>query len=154
MGLPMGSVLAIDPGTRHTGLAIADALRASIEPLETLHAPGESEALLAWLDGILAERTVAAILVGIPLHADGSESERSLAIRRFAPTLAARFRQVTVLLRNEHLTTKEAEARLYEAGYRGDKMRARSDSWAAAVILEEWVREGEPLEEQVLPALP
>ena len=30
-------------------------------------------------------------------------------------------------------------------------MRSRSDSWAAAVILEEWVREGEPLELRVEP---
>jgi putative Holliday junction resolvase len=149
-GLPMGGVLALDPGTRHTGIAVADALRASIEPLETFHGPGESEALLATLDALESERTLAAILVGLPLHADGSDSDRCAPIRAFASRLAARYPRLAIVLRDEHLTTKEAEARLHEAGFSGEAMRSRSDSWAAAVILEEWVREGEPLEGRVL----
>lgn len=147
----MGTVLALDPGSRHTGLAVADALRASIEPLEPFHGPGESDALLQALEAHAEERTVAAILVGLPLHADGSDSDRCKPIRAFATRLAARFPHAAILLRDEHLTTKEAEARLHEAGYTGDAMRSRSDSWAAAVILEEWVREGEPLELRVEP---
>ena len=113
--------------------------------------PWTGWSLLQALEAHAEERTVAAILVGLPLHADGSDSDRCKPIRAFATRLAARFPHAAILLRDEHLTTKEAEARLHEAGYTGDAMRSRSDSWAAAVILEEWVREGEPLELRVEP---
>lgn len=151
-GLAMGSVLALDPGSKHTGIAVADALRTVVLPLETFHGPGESEALLLALGKLVAERPVVALLVGLPLHADGSDSARATAIRAFAPRLAQAFPKLVVLLRDEHLTTKEAEQRLYEAGFHGRDLRAKSDSWAAAVILEEWIESGEPLSEQVRPA--
>lgn len=144
-----GGVLAIDPGARHTGFAVADALRISVEPLGTFHGDGDSEDLMDHVQALLDERTVAALLVGLPLHADGAESERSKTTRAFAARLAARFPRVLVVLRDEHLTTKEAEAQLHEAGYRGQDLRDRSDAWAAKVLLEEWIRVGEPLDTAV-----
>lgn len=143
--LPTGSVLAIDPGSKHTGFAISDPLRLIIEPLDTWHGPGESKALLDAIDALTAERTIGVILMGLPLHSDGRESERSRAIRAFVPQLKGRFQDLRIILRDEHLSTKEAEMRLYDAGYRGQEIRDRSDSWAAMVILEEWLRLGEPV---------
>lgn len=143
--VPTGSVLAIDPGSKHTGFAISDPLRLIIQPLETWHGPGESDALLSAIDHLAEDRQLGVILMGLPLHADGADSERSRVIRAFVLKLQARFPQLLVILRDEHLSTKEAEVRLYDAGYRGQEIRDRSDSWAAMVILEEWVRLGEPL---------
>jgi putative Holliday junction resolvase len=144
VSLGPGSVIAIDPGAKHTGFAVADALRIAVEPLDTFHGDGESEALVDHVQGLVDERSVAALIVGLPLHQDGSESERSKAARAFADRLRARFPRIPVILRDEHLTTKEAEAQLHEAGYRGAELRARSDAWAAKVLLEEWIRLGEP----------
>jgi putative holliday junction resolvase len=143
----MGSVIAIDPGARHTGFAVADALRVSVEPLDTFHGDGDSEAMLDHVQGLVDERTVAALLVGLPLHQDGKESDRSIATRSLAERLRGRFPKLPVILRDEHLTTKEAEMRLHEAGYRGKEVRDLSDSWAAKILLEEWIRTGEPASE-------
>jgi putative Holliday junction resolvase len=143
--LPPGSALAIDPGSKHTGFAISDPLRLIIQPLETWHGPGESEALLRAIDALAVDRQLGVILIGLPLNADGSDSARSVLIRAFAPKLQAHFKDLKVIMRNEHLSTKEAEVRLHDAGYRGAEIRERSDSWAAMVILEEWVLLGEPV---------
>lgn len=142
---PTGSVLAVDPGSKHTGFAISDPLRLIIQPLDAWHGPGESDALLAAIDDMMNDRKIAVILMGLPLHADGKDSGRSREIRDFMPKFIGRFPNQLVILRDEHLSTKEAEVRLYDAGYRGQEIRDRSDSWAAMVILEEWVRLGEPL---------
>ncbi len=145
--LGMGSVIAIDPGAKHTGFAVADALRISVEPLDTFHGDGDSDAMLDHVQKLVDERTVAAILVGLPLHQDRKESERSIAARALADRLRARFPKLRVILRDEHLTTKEAEMRLHEAGYRGQELRDLSDAWAAKILLEEWIRTGEPATE-------
>lgn len=142
--LPPGSVIAIDHGTARTGFAVADALRLAIEPLEVFHGKGDGEPLVEHIVRLVAERTVAALLVGLPLHADGSEGGRAKDVRAFCARLAARLPGTRILYWDEHLTTKEAESRLVEAGHTGAQRKARKDSWSALVLLEDWMRAGEP----------
>lgn len=140
----MGGILAIDWGDRKSGLATADALRISLQPLPTFRGPGDGPALLEHLAATLAERDVEAILVGLPLDRDGGEGPRAEATRRFAERLQLRFPDLQVVLHDEHLTTKEAEALLHEAGHHGRALRERKDAWAALVLLQDWILSGEP----------
>ncbi len=140
----MGGILAIDWGDRKSGLATADALRISLQPLPTFRGPGDGPQLLEHVAAALAERDVEAILVGLPLDQDGGEGPRAEATRRFAARLQARFPGVRVVLHDERLTTKEAEAQLHEAGHRGRALRERKDAWAALVLLKDWILSGEP----------
>lgn len=143
-GLSPGSVIAIDHGTARTGFAVVDALRLAIEPLDVFHGKGDGEPLIEHVARLVADRTVAALLVGLPLHADGSEGGRAKDVRAFTTRLAARLPGVCIRYWDEHLTTKEAESRLVEAGHTGANRKARKDSWSALVLLEDWMRAGEP----------
>ena len=138
-----GSIVAIDHGTARTGFAVADALRLSIEPLPVFHGEGSGQALIDHTHGLVQERTVAALLIGLPLHADGSEGGRAKDVRAFAARLSKRMDQ-PIFFWDEHLTTKEAESRLVESGHTGAARKARKDSWSALVLLEDWIRAGEP----------
>ena len=142
--LPPGSVIAIDHGTARTGFAVADALRLAIEPLDVFHGKGDGDPLLQHVERLVADRTVAALLVGLPLHADGREGGRAKDVRAFCARLSARLPGTRILFWDEHLTTKEAESRLVEAGHTGAARKARKDSWSALVLLEDWMRAGEP----------
>jgi putative Holliday junction resolvase len=137
-------VIAIDLGERSIGLASADALRIALSPLEGVRLRGSEELLFERLTRLLEERDVATFLVGMPLHLDGREGERARAVRAFAERLLARFPSIEVVLFDERLTTKEAESRLAEAGIRGRQAAVHKDSWSAFVLLEDWVRSGEP----------
>lgn len=139
-----GSVIALDPGVKRTGFAVVDALRLAVEPLDTYHGPETSEGLLARVAELIAERVVEVLLVGLPVGPDGGETERSRAVRALCARLAERFPGIPVVPYDERLTTKEAEAQLVEAGHTGSDRKARRDSWSAAVLLEDWVRSGEP----------
>ena len=139
-----GSVIALDPGVKRTGFAVVDPLRVTVEPLDVFHGPEAGEELLDHLDGLVSERTVEALLVGLPLGPDGGDTERSRAIRALCERLEARFVDLEVIPYDERLTTKEAEARLVEAGHTGSDRKARKDSWSAAVLLEDWIGSGEP----------
>jgi len=137
----IGAALGIDHGTKRTGFAVTDALGLSVQPLEAFQ--GAGGALLDHVAGLLADRDVATFVVGQPLNMDGSTGPRAKDVEAFCAGLKERFPGVAIALVDERLTTKEAEARLTEAGYRGEERKRRKDSWSAALLLEEWLRRGE-----------
>lgn len=140
-------VLAIDPGERKTGFAVTDAMRIAFEPLPAFRVQrpdAAKEELLDHVAALLDERTISVVLVGLPLHMSGEESERARTVRAWTEQLSTRFPGLEVVTYDERLTTKEAESRLREAGYRGRQIAQRKDSWSALVLLEDWVRSGEP----------
>jgi putative Holliday junction resolvase len=142
-GSPMKRpALAIDHGTKRTGFAVVDALRITIKPLETVTATGE--ALLRHISKLLDERDVRHFIVGYPLNMDGTPGPRAADVDTFIASLCARFPEVRVVRQDERLTTKEAEARLLEAGHHGAERKARKDAWSAAILLEDWLAAGEP----------
>lgn len=134
----IGAALAIDHGTKKTGFAVSDALGVSIEPLGVFQ--GTGEALLDRIGELLAERTIRTFVVGLPLNADGTPGPRAQDAEAFGKTLQARFPDQELAWVDERWTTKEAEARLTDAGFRGKERKARKDAWAAALLLEEWLR--------------
>jgi len=134
-----GGALALDHGDKRTGFAYADALGITLTPLEPFLGPGDSPALLERVAALCGELDVGRFVVGLPLHADGSESARCAVVRAFAARLSERFPDLEVELVDEHLSSKAAEELLREAGYRARESRARRDSWSALVLLRDWL---------------
>jgi len=145
-------VLALDHGTKRTGLACTDALRITRTPLDPFQGPGYSPALFAAVEAVLKERDIDTLLVGWPCNMDGTDGPRAADVAAFAARLAARFPRLRVLCHDERLTTKAAEELLREAGHRGRDARARRDSWSALVLLDDWLRSGEPTARPVVPS--
>lgn len=137
-----GAVLALDLGEKKTGFAVADATRVAVHALETARLSGPD--LLEHVAELLGERDVATLLVGLPLHMDGTRGPRAAAVEAFASELRARFPAVEVVTFDERLTTKEAEDLLRRSGFRGKDAKARRDSWSALVLLRDWIESGEP----------
>lgn len=81
----MGRILAIDYGTKRTGIAVSDPLRLIAGGLETV----ETKGLEAWLAKYFAAEDVTTIVVGKPTQMDGTPSETW----RFVEPLAARLAQ-------------------------------------------------------------
>jgi putative Holliday junction resolvase len=100
---------------------------------------GDEERLCAHLATLLAERTVATLVVGLPLNQDGSLGPRARAVEALIERLRARFPALAIEPWDEHLTTKEAEARLRALGARVGDLRAERDAWSALVLLDDWL---------------
>lgn len=137
-------VLAIDLGTEKHGFALTDALRIAREPLPPLRAKWPSPEFERFLKRCLAERDIDTLLVGLPLNMDGSESRASERSRRCAAVLQQAHPHLRVLLYDERLTTKAAQERLVELGLSEPDRRRLRDSFAALILLEDWLLSGEP----------
>ncbi len=137
-------IVAIDPGTKKCGFAYADRLRIIKRALDPLRPNGDEALRFAHVEELWRERDVSAVPDGMPLHKSGDMSEQGRLVSALVERIRERYPNLRVATYDERLTTKEAESRLRELGYSGREIRTRKDSWAALVLLEDWMSCGEP----------
>ena len=128
---------ALDLGTVRVGLAVSDELGSMAHPRPYLDGRNR-EQLLATLAALAEREGIVTFVVGLPRHLDGREGKGARRARQLASRLADAT-GATVTLVDEWLTTREASARLGEAGTRSREQRERVDSAAAALLLQGWL---------------
>ncbi|MHC4324832.1 MAG: Holliday junction resolvase RuvX [Planctomycetota bacterium] len=129
--------LAIDYGTKRTGLAICDAAESICSPLTVIH--GQKE-LLNKIADIVETENAGAVIVGLPLNMTGSDSSQTKLVRKFAEQLKNRL-SVPVHLQDERLSSFGAEEKLAPADFTTGKIKKRIDAVAAAEILEAFLEQ-------------
>ena len=129
--------LAIDYGTKRTGLAICDAAETIASPLAVLHG---QKGLLNKIAEIVETENVDAIILGLPLNINGTESSQTKLTLKFAEQLKSRF-SVPVHLQDERLSSFGAEEKLAPAEFTKGKIKKRIDAVAAAEILEAFLEQ-------------
>jgi putative Holliday junction resolvase len=137
-----GRWLALDVGDRRIGVAVSDPTGLLASPHGTIRRASKVEDF-AKVGRIVQEQDAVGIVVGLPLHMNGSESRQAHKVRRYADALVAALRtegfKGPVVLWDERLSTQMAQERLAAAGKRGPRHRAQIDAAAAAVILQEFL---------------
>jgi putative holliday junction resolvase len=136
-------LLGIDLGERRIGVAWADTGSGAVQPLLTLRR-GSAAHDAAVIERLCAERGAEAVVVGLPLHLDGRESEQARRTRDWVAAVEAHL-SVPLRLRDERLSSADAEAAMGRPprGHAGgppsaaarQAWRARVDREAAARIL-------------------
>ena len=135
-------VLAIDLGTKNIGTAISDPLGITVRPVETIRR-SSNERIIARLKFLVDDLEAEAVVVGLPLRMDGTEGDAAASVMRFIEKLRAQL-DVGVFTQDERLTSYEAEQMMIERGFAKSKRRARSDEFAAMVILRDYLAERKP----------
>lgn len=130
--------MALDHGTKKIGIAFSDELEILANPYEVW--PQEGEATLAKLVKLAKHEGVQGLLVGLPCHKDGAESETAPMARAFGQELSVRT-SLPLRFLNEHLSSQEAERLLAQRGVKPKDRKAKLDAAAAAVILQEWLEQ-------------
>ncbi len=123
-------VLALDYGSARCGCAISDPTGTLATPIQPVLRPATRKGL-ARLVGIVAEREVQRVVVGLPLSLSGGDSAQTLEAREFAARLDERL-TVAVELYDERFTTRMAQRDPGDPG-------SSEDSRAAAHLLEAWL---------------
>ncbi len=131
-------VLGFDFGLKRIGVAVGQSLTGSASPVATLVNPSLGGTAWRDIDALVAQWRPTQLVVGLPLPADGSDTEISLGARALAAALEQRS-GLAVALVDERLSSHAAEERLRASGVRGDDVRRKRDSAAAALIVETWL---------------
>jgi putative Holliday junction resolvase len=124
--------LAIDYGTKRTGLAICDPAETIVSPLAVLE--GQKE-LLKKIADVVKANGVEAIVLGLPLNMDDSEGSQAKLVLNFADQLKEHL-GIPIHFQDERLSSFGAEDKLAPAELTRAKKRKRLDAIAAAEILE------------------
>lgn len=128
-----GGLLGLDLGTQTIGTAFCDAGWRFASPGKTLKR-GKFGADKALLEGLIRERSLQGVVIGLPLNMDGSAGPRVQASRAYARNLAVI--GLPILLWDERWSTVGAERGLLDQDMSRAKRAERIDSAAAAVILQ------------------
>jgi len=132
-------LIALDYGEARIGVAGSDALGLLAHPVETVASYPREEALKR-IGGICRERHATAVVVGLPIRADGQEGSAAAKIRAFAETLESCLPPDTgILFQDEYGTTKQASENLRASGKRTKTHRPIIDQAAAVVILQDFL---------------
>ena len=127
-------ILAIDHGTKRIGIAISDELGMIAQPLEFIPAEPFAE-FLARLNGILREKQVELILVGMPRNMNGSYGPAAVKVQEFVAALKAAV-SIPIQTLDERLTSVQAHRLLTEAEVSGRQRKGKVDKSAAAILLQ------------------
>lgn len=139
-------ILALDVGDKRIGVAIDDALGLTAQPLFTLHRTTQRADLKA-IARFIRQHNVTTIVVGNPLHADGSPSAQAAKALAFAKLLEAEHPALAHHLLDERLTTRDAHELLDLAGHaprtagKSSRISRRDliDQVAATLLLESFL---------------
>ncbi|HMH43652.1 MAG TPA: Holliday junction resolvase RuvX [Pyrinomonadaceae bacterium] len=139
---PPGRLMAIDLGAKRVGVAVSDELLMTVTPLERIERRSWKD-LLRRVAALIDDYDARALVIGLPLSLDGTESNAAQEAKR----LAENFRKslsVPVYLQDERLTTAAAESELRSRGVRANEVEKRIDSESAAIILRDFIAEQAP----------
>ena len=133
----MGRILAIDYGTKRTGIAVSDPLRLIAGGLETV----ATKELERWLEDYFAREEVSTIVLGKPSRMDGTPSDTWRFIEPLAARLRRRYPDKQVVFHDERFTSVLAHRAMLESGIgrmaRRDK--ALVDKISATIILQSYM---------------
>lgn len=129
--MEMMRVLALDVGSKRTGVAIGQSITQTAQPLRVLQVPA-AQLGSSHVEAMVREWRVSHVVIGFPMHDDGSEHPLHAHIHRLKTSLEKRF-GLPVALVSEYLSSHEARAR-------GAK-RENVDAMAAVVLAEDWLAE-------------
>lgn len=133
----MGRIMAIDYGTRRTGIAVSDPLRIIAGALATV----ETKQLEKFLADYFSKNDVDTIVLGKPVQMNGSPSETMRYIEPLAARLRRSYPDKEVVLYDERFTSVLAHRAMIDSGMgrmaRRDK--AVVDRISAAIILQSYM---------------
>ncbi len=129
-----GALLGLDLGTQTIGTAFCDPGWMFASPGKTLKR-GKFGADREALAALVAERSIQAIVIGLPINMDGSEGPRCQSSRAYARNVSAAL-ALPILMCDDRWSTASAERGLIDQDMSRAKRATRIDSAAAAVILQ------------------
>lgn len=133
----MARILAIDFGTKRTGIAVTDELQIIASGLTTV----VTKELLQFLKDYTTKETVELFLIGEPKQMDNSASESEVHIISFITKLEKAIPNIPIKRVDERFTSKMAFQTMIDSGLKKNqrKNKALIDEISATLILQSYL---------------
>ena len=133
----MGRLLAIDYGTKRTGIAVSDPLKIIATPLTGI----QTHELFDFLDDYLSREEVEEVVVGWPTRDDGSDTNNTKNVKAFINRFKKIFPNMPVVLQDEWGTSREAVSSMVKSGTKKKNRRNKLnvDKASAVLILQDYM---------------
>ena len=133
----MGRILAIDYGTKRTGIAVTDELQIIASGLTTV----PSEKLIAFLKDYISKESVDLFVIGEPKQMNNLASESEIHIKKFIEKLTKAIPNIPIKRVDERFTSKMAFQTMIDSGLKKSqrKNKALVDEISATLILQSFL---------------
>ena len=132
-----GRILAVDPGEKRLGLAVSDPTQTISSPLMVLKSQSMKKDALSILK-TAEDQGAVLIIIGQPLHWDGTESVQSEGSQRLA-SLLQELGSIPVELADEYGTTQAARETRLKMNVSREKRSGHLDDLAATIMLQNYL---------------
>ncbi|CAL67239.1 Holliday junction resolvase RuvX [Christiangramia forsetii] len=135
----MARILALDYGTKRTGVAVTDELKMIASGLTTVQTPE----LIKFLEDYFKNEKVERVLVGEPKRMDDTPSQSEVHIQEFLKEFVKKFPEMPMERVDERFTSKMAVQSMIDGGLKKKKRRDKAlvDEISATIILQTWLYE-------------
>lgn len=133
----MARILALDYGTKRTGIAVTDELKLIASGLTTV----KTEELLRFLEDYFKNEKVERVLVGEPKRMNDEASESEVYIQEFLKKFVEKFPDMPLERVDERFTSKMAFQTMIDSGLGKKRRRDKAlvDEISATIILQTWL---------------
>ncbi|MDB4768419.1 Holliday junction resolvase RuvX [Flavobacteriaceae bacterium] len=133
----MKRIIALDFGTKRTGVAVTDPMQIIASGLDTVL----TKDLISFLKSYLNSEPVSTIVLGEPKQMDNTPSESEAAIKELILTLEAEFTGIKIARQDERFTSKMAVQAMVAGGMKKKKRqeKGRIDQISATLILQAYL---------------
>ena len=133
----MARILAIDFGTKRTGIAVTDELQIIASGLTTV----DTNQLLQFLKDYTTKESVELFLVGEPKQMDNSASESEVHIANFIIKLEKTIPNIPIKRIDERFTSKMAFQTMIDSGLKKTQRKNKGliDEISATLILQSYL---------------
>ena len=133
----MPQIMALDYGSKRTGIAVSDDMQIIASGLTTV----ATADLFEFLEGYLSENDVELFVVGLPLQMDNSPSESEDHISSFVEKLGKLYPDKPIKRVDERFTSKMAVRTMIDSGLKKKKRREKGliDEISATIILQSYL---------------
>jgi putative Holliday junction resolvase len=129
--------MAIDYGTKRTGLAVTDPMRIIATALDTV----ETSKLLVYLKQYFVKEQVDEIIIGLPKQMNNTDSETAPFVRQMVSKINVAFPNLPVKYVDERFTSKIALRAMVDGGMKKKDRRDKQnvDKISATLILQTYM---------------
>ena len=133
----MARILALDYGTKRTGIAVTDEMQIIASGLTTV----ETKDLLKFLETYISLENVELVLVGEPKQMDNTASQSEVAISEFIKKFSLKFPLMQLKRVDERFTSKMAIKTMLDSGLKKKKRQNKAlvDEISATIILQSYL---------------